>query len=289
MYAVTGANGQLGQLAIDALLTRVGAAEVVALVREPEKAAHFRNLGVQVRAFDYDKLEQSDAALDGVTRLLFISSPAPDRRIAQHQAVVDAASRASVEAIAYTSIIHADANPLSLAASHRETEAMIVRSGLSHAILRNSWYVENYLIGAEAAIEKGVLYGSMGTAMVSAATRADYADAAAAVLTGDYPTNQIYELAGDEAFTLADVAEVLSEAAGRQVVYEDVPEQAYRNTLIDAGLPIGFATALAEYSAKASGGILADESGTLSRLIKRPTGSMRDVILGALRGHGSVA
>lgn len=282
MYAVTGATGQFGRLAIASLLRRVDAGEVVALARDPAKARDLEQLGVAVRAFDYDAPDGLPAALEGVKRLLFVSSDTPDGRIAQHKAVIDAAVRAAVEVIAYTSILHADTNPMSLAESHRETEGMIAASGLSHAILRNSWYIENYLIGAEAAIAHGVLLGSTGNGLISAATRADYAEAAAVILTGAPGPDRVYELAGDAAFTLSDVADVLSEAAGRPVQYRDLPESEYREALIGAGVPAGLAAALAEYSAKAAGGILADPSRTLSGLIGRPTGTMRETILRAL-------
>jgi NAD(P)H dehydrogenase (quinone) len=282
MYAVTGATGQFGRLAIASLLRRVDAGEVVALARDPAKALDLERLGVTVRAFDYDAPEGLPASLDGVTRLLFVSSDTPDGRIAQHKAVIDAAVRAGIERIAYTSILHADTNPMSLAESHLETERMIAASGLSYAILRNSWYIENYLIGAEAAIAHGALLGSTGNGPISAATRADYAEAAAAILTGASGPDHVYELAGDEAFTLSDVADVLGEAAGRPVQYQDLPEAEYREALIGAGVPAGFAAALAEYSAKAAGGILADQSRTLSGLIGRPTETMRETILRAL-------
>ncbi len=286
MYAVTGATGQLGRLVIAALLKRVAPGEIVALARDPARAADLSDLGIQLRPFDYDAPDRLVASLEGVTRLLFISSDTPDTRLTQHRAVIDAAARASPELIAYTSIIHAGANPISLAETHRDTERMIAASGLRHAILRNSWYIENYLIGAEAAMEHGVLLGSTGDGAISAATRADYAEAAATVLTGDVSADRVYELAGDQAFTLSDVASVLGEAAGRLVAYKDLPEAAYRDALIGAGVPAGFAAALAEYGAGAAGGVLADDSRTLSGLIGRPTEAMREVLLRALGGPG---
>jgi len=146
MYAITGATGQLGRLVIASLLKRVSPSKVVALARDPAKAADLKDLGVLVRPFNYDASDQLAASLEGVTRLLFISSDDVERRIGQHRAVVDAAAVASPALIAYTSIIHADVNPISLAASHRETERMIAATGLPYAILRNSWYIENYLI-----------------------------------------------------------------------------------------------------------------------------------------------
>jgi NAD(P)H dehydrogenase (quinone) len=269
MYAVTGATGQFGRLVIASLLERVSPGAIVALARDPSKAADLRALGVRVRGFDYDLPGQMPGALDGVTRLLLVSSDTPNTRIEQHRAVIGAAARNPVELIAYTSIIHADTNPISLAQSHRATEEMIAKSGLSHAILRNSWYIENYLIGAEAAIEHGVLLGSSGDGAISTAT-------------GAVGANRIYELAGDEAFTLADVAAALAEASGRAVTYRDLPESEYRDALVHAGLPARLAADLAEYSAKAAGGILADHMRTLSRLIGRPTATLRDTLLAAI-------
>jgi len=288
MYAVTGATGQLGRLVIASLLERASAADIVALVRDPSRAADLAERGVEVRPFDYDAPDRLAAPLADVKRLLFISSDDVARRNEQHRAVINAAASISPELIAYTSIIHADTNPISLAESHRQTERMIAAAGLSYAILRNSWYIENYLIGADAAIEHGILLGSTGDGLISAASRADYAAAAAAVLTGDPAESRVYELAGDEPFKLADLADVLSEASGRSVVYRDLTESEYGQALASAGVPAGFAAALAEYSAKAARGILADNSRALSRLIGRPTERMRDVILRGTRCGASV-
>lgn len=281
MYAVTGATGQLGRLVIASLLARVSPDNIVALARDPSKASDLEARGVQVRHFDYDAPEQMARAIAGATRLLFISSDTPTNRVRQHRAVLDAVRRLPVELIAYTSIVHANTNPISLAESHRATERMIAESGLRYAILRNSWYIENYLIGADAAIEHGVLLGSTGNGRISAATRADYAEAAAIVLTGPLGANRTYELAGDESFTLSDVASALGEASGRSVVYQDLPATDYRDALVRAGVPAGFAAELAEYSAKAAGSILADDTRTLSSLIGRPTATLRDTMRAA--------
>jgi NAD(P)H dehydrogenase (quinone) len=153
---------------------------------------------------------------------------------------------------------------------------------MSYAILRNSWYIENYLIGAEAAIAQGELLGSTGDALISGAARSDYAEAAAVVLTGGVAGNRILELAGDTAFTLADVAAALSRVSGRSVVFRNLPEAEYRDALAAGGVPMDFAAALAEFSAKAAGGTLADHSGTLGRLIGRPTRSLIEVFDEAL-------
>lgn len=279
MFAVTGATGQLGRLVTSALLQRIEADQIVALVRDPAKAVHLANIGVRVRPFDYDDPQSLVKPLGDVARLLLISSDTPDRRVVQHSAVIDAATRAGVGLIAYTSIIHADVNPISLAESHRETERLAGKSGLPFAILRNGWYNENYLIGAEEAIEHRALLGCTGSGRISGAARADYAEAAAVILTQTSASNHVYELAGDEAFTLSDVAAALSEASGRLVEYHDLPEATYRTALIEAGLPEEFAGALAEYSAKAASGVLFNDARTLSGLIGRPTEPLRTTVL----------
>lgn len=278
MYGITGATGKLGRQVVSSILERVAPREVVALVRDPAKAADLLQLRVEVRRFDYDEPAQLIEGLAGVARLLLVSSNQHDRRVEQHGAVIDAVKRANVELFAYTSIVHADDNPMPLAVSHRETERMIADSGLRYAMLRNSWYMENYLIGVDAAIGQGVLHGSTGKGGISAATRADYAAGASAVLTGEITESRVYELAGDEAFTLADIAGVLSEIAGKTVRYEDLGEADYRDALVAGGIPSGFATTLAEYSALAAGGILADSSRALRGLIGRPTETLRDFL-----------
>lgn len=283
MHAVTGATGKLGRLVIASLLRRMGASQVVALARDPAKAADIQALGVEVRAFDYDAPGAMPAGLEGVTRLLLISSNQHDRRVAQHRAVLNAAAEARVQLFSYTSIIHADSNPLPLAQSHRETEGDIVASGLTYALLRNSWYIENYLLGATDAMRDGELLGSSGDGRSSAATRADYAEGAAAVLAGSAEASRTYELAGDEAFSLTDVAAVLSEAAGRPVRYRDLPEADYRDALAAAGTPAVFAATLAQYSKLATDSVLADSSRALSGLLGRPTETMRDALLEVLR------
>ncbi len=278
MYAVTGASGQLGRLVIDALIQKVAPGAVVALVRDPAKAAGAAEKGVQVRRFDYSRPETLVPALAGVERLLLISSSEVGQRAAQHQAVIDAAKAAGVKFIAYTSILHADTNPLDLAVEHRATEEALKASGLPHAVLRNGWYTENFTAGAAPAIAHGVLLGSAGSGRTSAAARADYAAAAATVLAGTSDATQVYELAGDEAFTQDELAAALAEFSGKPVVYRDLPEAEYGVALEQAGLPGPFAHILADSSAKTAGGALFDDSHVLSRLIGRPTTPWRQTV-----------
>ncbi|CAA0109155.1 Quinone oxidoreductase 2 [Starkeya nomas] len=278
MYAVTGASGQLGRLVIDALIQKVAPGAVVALVRDPAKAADAAGKGAQVRRFDYSRPDTLAPALAGVERLLLISSSEVGQRAAQHQAVIDAAKAAGVKFIAYTSILHADTNPLDLAVEHRATEEALKASGIPHAVLRNGWYTENFTAGAAPAIAHGVLLGSAGSGRTSAAARADYAAAAVAVLAGTSVATQVYELAGDEAFTQDELAAALAEFSGKPVVYRDLPEAEYGAALEQAGLPGPFAHILADSSAKTAGGALFDDSHVLSRLIGRPTTPWRQTV-----------
>jgi len=271
MYAVTGASGQLGRLVVEALAARVAPSEIVALVRTPSKAADLEALGVRLRPFDYEAPAGLAPALAGVDRLLLISSSEVGRREAQHRAVIAAAKAAGVGFIAYTSILHADDNPLDLAIEHRATEAALVESGIPHALLRNGWYNENYTVGLDAVVEHGALLGSTGEGRVSTAARADYAEAAAVVLADGSTATRTLELAGDAGFTQGELAALIAEASGRPVAYRDLPEEQYRAILESVGLPAPFARLLADSSAKAKSGALFDDGHTLSTLIGRPT------------------
>ena len=183
MIVVTGATGQLGRLVIQSLLTKLPAAQIVAAVRQPERAADLAELGVQVRQADYTKPATLDAAFQGAEKVLLISSSEVGQRTAQHKNVIDAAKRAGVSLLAYTSLLHANRSPLGLAAEHQATEALLEESGLPHVLLRNGWYTENYLASIPPALQHGAYIGSAGEGRIASAARADYAEAAAAVLT----------------------------------------------------------------------------------------------------------
>jgi NAD(P)H dehydrogenase (quinone) len=271
MIVITGASGQLGRLVIEALLQKVPAGEIVAAVRHPEKVTDLAARGVQVRQADYDQPASLLAAFSGADKLLLISASEVGRRVPQHRAVIEAAKAAGVGLLAYTSILHADTSPLPLAAEHQETEALIRAAGLPAVILRNGWYTENYLAGIPAALQYGVLLGSAGVGRIASAARADYAAAAAAVLMLDKQAGRIYELAGDEAYTLGELAVEIAQQSGQAVVYQDLPESEFKAALLGAGLPEGLATLLAESDVGAAQGGLFDGSRQLSLLIGRPT------------------
>jgi NAD(P)H dehydrogenase (quinone) len=282
MIVVTGATGHLGRLVIASLLKKVPAASVVAAVRNPEKAKDLAALGVQVRAADYNKPESWDVALKGVDRVLLISSNEMGQRAKQHRVVVDAAKRAGVKLLAYTSILRADSSVLGLADEHKATEEAIRASGVPYVFLRNGWYTENYDSVVQSAPGMGAVYGCAGDGRISAAARADYAEAAALVLTADGHAGKTYELAGDTAFTKAELAAEIGRQAGKAINYVNLPEPEYKKALTGIGLPEPFAALLADSDTGISKGGLYDESHTLSKLIGRKTTPVSVAVKAAL-------
>jgi NAD(P)H dehydrogenase (quinone) len=277
--AITGATGQLGRLVVASLLKQVPAADVIALVRDTARAA---DLGVQARRFDYTRPDTLPAALQGVDTLLLISGNELGQRAAQHANVIAAAKAAGVRRVVYTSLLRADSSPLSLAPEHHQTEQALQASGLAWTILRNGWYTENYTGSIGAALAQGAFHGSAGNGRIASAARADYADAAVAALTGSGHDGKVYELAGDSAWTLAELAAEISRQTGKDIPYRDIAEADYAAALAAAGLPAGFAAALASFDVGASQGALDDDGHQLSALIGRPTTPLADSVRAAL-------
>lgn len=282
MIVVTGASGQLGRLVIASLLKRVPANQIVAAVRSPEKVADLAALGVIVKQADYSQPDALEQAFAGADKVLLISSSEVGQRLAQHRNVIDAAKRAGVSLIAYTSLLHADRSPLALADEHKATEAYLAGSGVPFVLLRNGWYSENYLASVPAALAHDAFIGCAGEGRIASAARADYADAAAVVLTGAEQAGKVYELAGDEAYTLSELASELSRQAGKPVPYVNLPEAEFKGALLGAGLPEPLADLLANSDSGANQGGLFDDSHTLSALIGRPTTSLSTLITAAL-------
>ena len=282
MIAVTGATGQLGQLVINELLATHNAQDIVAIVRNPAKAQALAQKGVQVREADYGNSAALAQALQGVEKLLLISSSEVGQRAPQHRNIINAAKSAGVQLIAYTSLLHADTSPLGLRAEHIETENDLAQSGVPFVLLRNGWYSENYLASVPAALEHGAFIGSAGDGKIASASRQDYAAAAAKVLSLDNQAGKVYELAGDEDWTLTELAEKLSALTGKSVVYQNLSEADFAAALQNAGLPEGFARLLADSDVGASKGGLYDDSHQLSRLIGRPTTSIDDSLKASL-------
>jgi len=282
MIAITGATGQLGQHVIEKLLETVPASQLVAIVRNPAKAEALSQQGVTVRQADYTDQTAFTAALAGVDKLLLISSSEVGQRAAQHQNVINAAKAAGVKFIAYTSLLHADTSPLGLHVEHVATEKALAESGIAYALLRNGWYTENYLASAPPALEHGVFIGAAGEGKIASATRADYAAAAARVISEEGHAGKVYELAGDQAWTLSELAAELSRQSGKNVVYQNLSEADFAAALKSVGLPAGLADMLADSDVGASKGGLFDDGHTLSALLGHPTTSLAESVKGIL-------
>ena len=273
--AVTGATGQLGQLVVTELKKRISAEEIVALVRTPEKAAGF---GVEVREFDYSKTEDLPRALEGIDHLLLISGSEIGQRANQHSNVIEAAKKAGVKWIVYTSLLHADTSSLNLAGEHLASEKALKESGIEYTVLRNGWYTENYTGSIAGALAAGAFVGSAGDGKISSAARIDFAEAAAVVVTDKSHRGKVYELAGDKSYTLNDLAAEISEQTGKNIPYNNLPETEYAKILKSVGLPDIFAEAIASWDVGASEGDLFDDSHQLSKLIGRPTTPLADSV-----------
>ncbi len=283
MIAVTGATGHLGRLVIRDLLNRnVAPSDIVAVVRSPEKASELAARGVEIREADYTNPDALESALEGVDRLLLISSSEVGQRLAHHRNVVEAAQKAGVGFIAYTSIVRAHTNPMLLASEHRATEEVIRGSGIPYTFLRNGWYTENYTGQLPQILSHGALLGSAGEGRVSAAPRTDYAAAASAVLTGEGHEGAVYELGGDAAFTMDELAAEVSRQSGTRVAYRNLPVVEYEAVLVGAGLPQPVAAVLADADRQVANGHLLVETGDLRRLIGRPTTPLADAVTDAL-------
>lgn len=283
IIAVTGSTGQLGRVVIGKLKDQLPATEMVALARSPEKAA---DLGVEVRRADYDQPETLGPALAGIDTLLLISASEVGKRETQHRNVIEAAKQAGLRRIVYTSLLHADRSPLSLAGEHLATETELKRSGIPFTILRNGWYTENYTGSIPGALAGGALLGGAGDGKISSATRDDYAQAAVVVLCAAGHEGKTHELAGDEAWTLSELAAEISRQTGRTIPYRALPESEYSAALIGFGLPGGLAQAIAGWDTAASKGALFDDTHQLSMLIGRPTTPLAVAVRDALEPVG---
>lgn len=282
MIAITGATGQLGQQVFANLLNTTAAHQLVAVVRNPAKADALSQKGVVVRQADYGDEAALTRALQGVDKLLIISSSEVGQRAPQHRNIINAAKTAGVKFIAYTSLLHADTSPLGLADEHIATEKMLADSGIPYALLRNGWYTENYLASVPPALEHGVFIGAAGEGKIASATRADYAAAAARVIAEEGHAGKVYELAGDHGWTLSELAAELTKQSGKNVVYQNLSQADFAAALKSVGLPDGLAEMLADSDVGASKGGLFDDSHTLSKLIGRPSTSLADSVKGIL-------
>ncbi len=283
MLTITGATGKLGRLVIDDLLARgVPADQIAAAVRSPASAADLADRGVVVREADYERPDTLPGALAGTERLLLISSSEVGRRIRQHRNVIDAAAASGVRHVAYTSVLNADVSQIQLASEHLATEQALAQAGIPFTLLRHGWYLENYTDSLAATLQHGAVLGGAGEGRVAAATRADFAQAAAAVLTTGGHEGAVYELGNDTPFTLAELAQAITDASDVPVTYQDLPPSDYAKALITAGIPQPVAETLADSDLGIGRGDLTTDRHDLSTLLGAPTAAMPAAVSTAL-------
>ncbi|MFD3484305.1 SDR family oxidoreductase [Streptomyces sp. NPDC058665] len=281
---VTGATGHLGRLVIESLLSAgVPAGGIAAVARDSEKAASLAALGVEVRIADYDTPATLKDAFRAGDRVLLISADEVGRRVPQHTAVIDAARAAGVAQLVYTGVLGGPDADFELAAEHKVTEQLVLDSGLPYTFLRNGWYTENYTENLAPVLEHGAVLAAAGEGRIASAARADYAAAAATVLTGDGHLGKVYELSGDTAWSLAEYAAELSRQTGRTIVYSNVPGETLLGILTGAGVPEPMAAILVDVDKAIERGLLAGTTGDLSRLVGRPTTPLAESVAQALK------
>jgi NAD(P)H dehydrogenase (quinone) len=280
---VTGASGHLGRHVVDHLLAKVPADHVTAVVRTPEKASDLAERGVRIAVADYNAPDSFDGLFTAGDKVLLISgSEIGNDRVGQHKAVIDAAAAAGVALLAYTSA--PGSLTAALADDHRATEQVLLASGLPYVLLRNGWYHENYTENLAPVLEHNAVVHAAGDGRVSSASRADYAAAAVAVLTGEGHENKTYELGGDVAWSFGEYAAELSRQTGREITESAVSAEVLTGILVGAGLPEPFAAILADVDTSIAKGELVVDSGDLSRLAGRPATPLADAIAAALTG-----
>lgn len=282
---ITGATGQLGRLVVSKLKSKVSPDNLVALVRSVEKAA---DLGIDAREADYEKPETLDKALKDIDTLLLISASEIGKRNRQHGNVIAAAKAAGVKWIVYTSLLHADRSSLDLATEHVATEEALKKSGIPYTVLRNGWYTENYTGSIPGAIAGGALLGSAGKGKISSATRGDYAEAAVAVLTTPGHQGKVYELAGDNAWTMSDLAAEVSRQSGKDIPYKNMEAGEYADVLKSVGLPEGLAKTIAGWDVAASNDALFNDDRQLHELIGRPSTPIAVTVAEVVEKEGSL-
>ncbi|MEV0746270.1 SDR family oxidoreductase [Streptomyces sp. NPDC050273] len=279
---VTGATGELGRLVVEQLLTTVPASDIAAVVRDKEKAAGLAARGVELRIADYNRPETLAGAFRAGDRVLLISGSEVGSRVAQHTAVIDAAKAAGVAQLAYTGILGGPDADIRLADEHKATERLILDSGLPYTFLRNGWYTENYTANLAPVLAHGAVVANAGEGRIASATRADYAAAAAAVLTGEGHLGKAYELSGDVAWSLGEYAAEIAKASGKEIVYNNVPAAVHQEILVGAGVPESFAAILTDVDEGIGRGLLAGTNGDLARLIGRPTTPLAETVAAAV-------
>lgn len=281
---VTGATGNFGGSTVDALIRRgVEPAEIVAAGRNPDRLAQLADRGVGTVCVDFDDPATLRAACDGAQRMLLVSAPGSERRVVQHRNAIDAAKSAAVELIAYTSWTHADSSSMRVALDHKATEQALRDSGVPAAVLRCPPYIESRTRWIPSWRQAGQIIGAAGAGRLSAAARVDLAEAAAAVLSTPGHEGAVYELGGDEPFTMSEFADELSRQIGETIPYVDLSLDEFTASLVSAGYPEAVVTNLVDADRAVAAGELLIDPGDLRRLVGRPLTPLSEIIAQALR------
>lgn len=287
---VTGASGKLGKLVVDQLLAHKAALETIAvMVRSQEKGQQFVNSGVDVRVGDFNDVDSLQKAVQGIKRALLISSNNVGHRFAEHKNFIDVLKKSdtSIELLAYTSILRADTSPMQLAQDHKQTEEYITKSGLAHSYLRNGWYIENMVEQIGNWDQHGSIIGASKDGRTSAASRKDYAEAAAIVLlSSDVKSlKPYYELGGHPGYTLDELAASASKVLNKPIKAVHLSEHDYKEILLSFGLPEALSTVIADADTQAANGALEDDTNDLEKLLGRPSETIEDVMRAVLQSQ----
>ncbi|WP_275293375.1 NAD(P)H-binding protein [Amycolatopsis sp. La24] len=269
---VFGATGALGQHVLDALAERGRSPETItAAGRNPARLAELASAGFRAASVD---LSDEAGVADLVARHsdIVLISGRDENRLAQHESVIKAAK--NVRRIYYTSGVRADDDRFEINADHRATEKALVESGVPYTILRNTWYIENYVQSLAGPRFTGVLAAATGDAVVAAASRKDLAEALAVVVTTEGHDNVTYNLSGDTDFTYADIAEAMSVVLEREVAYQLVTPEELRALLRKTGMADEMADFLVSLDETIAAGVFARVGDDLSRLLGRPTSGL---------------
>ena len=279
MILVTGATGGLGHETIDSLLTTTPATEIAALVRDASKATDLVQRGVDVRQADYFDYPALVKAFQGVDKVLLVSTVAFTDRVSQHRNAIDAAKEAGVKHLFYTSIQRSSNFVLEeVTESDLATEAYLKASGLVYTILKNGYYFEGlgYLIGSE--IPDAEIRFPAAEGQIAFVKRTELAAATAALLTSEGHDNQEYILTGSEAYSFDDIAQELSELAGRPITYHSSELAPYIAQKVAVGFPEPVANFFAQWGAATAHGMLAGTDDTVERLLVRKPTSLREYL-----------
>jgi NAD(P)H dehydrogenase (quinone) len=278
MILITGATGHLGSATIEALLKKLAPTQLAALVRDESKAAALAAKGVSIRVGSYDDTASLDQAMVGIEKVLLIAGTDEENRLRQHQNVVDAAKKAGVSFIAYTSRALKDRQTLAnrLMEGHFQTEDYIMASGLRYALFRNILYMDAIpLFVGDKVFESGINLPA-GQGRVAFALRSEMGEAMAAVLAGNTNSSHIYQLTGSHAYSFSDIAAALTDLSGKAVQYAAPEKAAFESQLRERGVPPVAVQRITGFMTDIANGQEEETSPELEQLLGRKPATLRE-------------